>query len=88
MKTPTNLPVHPDDQRLTTVDVFPAVRHRQSVSDLLILGFFSLEVGEDIHGNALRIIMQHATETVLLINYNTYYRYLFFQSMWISSYYI
>ena len=52
------LRIVPDDQRLATLDVFLVVNHRQSVYDPLILGFFGLEVGEDIHGNTLGRIMQ------------------------------
>ena len=55
----TSLQIVPDDQHLATLDVFPVGSHRQSVSDLLILGFFGLEVDENIHGDALGRIMQH-----------------------------
>ena len=37
-----SLRIVPDDQRLTTLDVFLVVSHRQSVSDLLIFSFFGL----------------------------------------------
>ena len=56
-----------DDQRLATLDVFLVVSHRQSVSDLLILGFFGLWRDVDVHGNMLGGIMQQPTLLVNLI---------------------
>ncbi len=56
-----SLRIVPDDQRLTTLDVFLVVSHRQSVSDLLIFSFFGIEGGGDIYGNVLGRIMQHTT---------------------------
>ena len=38
-------------ERLTTLDVFPVVSHRQPVSDLLILGFFGFRRSGDAHGD-------------------------------------
>ena len=56
-----SLRIVPDDQCLTTLDVFLVVSHRQSVSDLLILGFFGIWRDVDVHGNVLGGIVQQSS---------------------------
>ena len=67
------LRIVPDDQRLTTLDVFLVVSHRQSVSDLLILGFFGIWRDVDVHGNVLGGIMRQTSGSSTKIN--EYYVY-------------